>query len=74
MTLKPELTDGEMLDFLSKNFADVGFRDGMFGVLVWGYHGGVYCVVASAHNLSLRAAIQACADRVKVIEARKAAA
>lgn len=58
------MTDSEQLDFLIRTRADVGYRDGLWAVLIWGEPYGVRCVVVSAHDPDLRAAVETAAHRM----------
>lgn len=57
------MTDSERIDFLARTDASVGKVDDLFSCLAPGYHGGVFCVVASGHAPDLRDAIDRAAER-----------
>lgn len=68
------MTDTERLNFIQANEAHTGYADGVFSCLVWGWHGLVWCVVASGHDLTLRDAIDRAAAKLASDKAKVRAA
>lgn len=56
------MTDTEILDFLESTEADTGQQAGQHYCLVWGWYGGVRCMVASGRSVSLRESVRLAAE------------